>query len=55
MNTCGTFNVIRQAVGLIGKNEPDSDNQVSQTAHMRKTYSPLTARCGDQHGLSGGI
>ena len=28
MNTCGTFNVIRQAVGLIGKNEPDSDNQV---------------------------
>jgi 3-hydroxyacyl-CoA dehydrogenase/3-hydroxy-2-methylbutyryl-CoA dehydrogenase len=27
VNTCGTFNVIRQAVGLIGKNEPDSDNQ----------------------------
>jgi hypothetical protein len=28
VNTCGTFNVIRQAVGLMGKNEPDSDNQV---------------------------
>lgn len=27
VNTCGTFNVIRQAVGLMGKNEPDSDNQ----------------------------
>ena len=38
MNTCGTFNVIRQAVGLIGKNEPDSDNQVSQLL----TYTKLT-------------
>ena len=37
MNTCGTFNVIRQAVGLIGKNEPDSDNQVSQLL----TYTKL--------------
>jgi len=27
VNTCGTFNVIRQAVGLMGKNEPDADNQ----------------------------
>ena len=34
MNTCGTFNVIRQAVGLIGKNEPDSDNQVFNCSHV---------------------
>lgn len=27
VNTCGTFNVIRQAVGLMGRNEPDEDNQ----------------------------
>lgn len=27
VNTCGTFNVIRQAVGLMGKNAPDMDNQ----------------------------
>jgi len=27
VNTCGTFNVIRLAVGLMGANEPDSDNQ----------------------------
>jgi len=27
VNTCGTFNVIRLAVGVMGANEPDSDNQ----------------------------
>jgi len=27
VNTVGTFNVIRLAVGLMGENEPDSDNQ----------------------------
>ena len=27
VNVCGTFNVIRLAVGLMGANEPDSDNQ----------------------------
>jgi len=27
VNTVGTFNVIRLAVGLMGQNEPDSDNQ----------------------------
>lgn len=27
MNTVGTFNVSRLAVGLIGKNEPDADGQ----------------------------
>jgi 3-hydroxyacyl-CoA dehydrogenase/3-hydroxy-2-methylbutyryl-CoA dehydrogenase len=27
VNTAGTFNVIRLAVGLIGKNEPDADGQ----------------------------
>jgi len=27
VNTCGTFNVIRQAVGIMGRNEPDEDNQ----------------------------
>lgn len=27
VNTAGTFNVIRLAVGLIGKNEPDHDGQ----------------------------
>ena len=27
MNTCGTFNVIRLAVGVMGANEPDDDNQ----------------------------
>jgi len=27
VNTCGTFNVTRLAVGVMGKNEPDSDNQ----------------------------
>ena len=41
VNTCGTFNVIRQAVGLIGKNEPDSDNQVSQTAKLLCTARML--------------
>merc|ERR1712212_540068 len=27
VNTVGTFNVIRQAVGMMGSNEPDDDNQ----------------------------
>ena len=27
VNVCGTFNVIRLAVGLMGSNDPDSDNQ----------------------------
>jgi len=27
VNTCGTFNVTRLAVGLMGANEPDEDNQ----------------------------
>ena len=27
VNTCGTFNVTRLAVGVMGANEPDSDNQ----------------------------
>lgn len=27
MNTVGTFNVIRNAVGLMGKNQPDEDGQ----------------------------
>ena len=33
VNTCGTFNVTRLAVGLMGKNEPDSDNQVELKGH----------------------
>ena len=28
VNTVGTFNVIRLASGVMGKNEPDEDNQV---------------------------
>ena len=27
VNVCGTFNVIRLAVGVMGSNDPDSDNQ----------------------------
>jgi len=27
VNTCGTFNVIRLAAGLMGENQPDDDNQ----------------------------
>jgi len=27
VNVCGTFNVIRLAVGMMGSNEPDDDNQ----------------------------
>lgn len=27
VNTVGTFNVIRNAVGLMGKNQPDEDGQ----------------------------
>ena len=27
VNVCGTFNVSRLAVGMMGENEPDSDGQ----------------------------
>merc|ERR1712018_1067129 len=27
VNVCGTFNVIRLSVGLMGSNDPDGDNQ----------------------------
>ena len=38
VNTCGTFNVTRLAVGVMGKNEPDSDNQVTINDHGPYMY-----------------
>jgi 3-hydroxyacyl-CoA dehydrogenase/3-hydroxy-2-methylbutyryl-CoA dehydrogenase len=38
VNTVGTFNVIRLAVGLMGQNQPDEDGQRGEGAVHRSPF-----------------
>ena len=62
VNVCGTFNVSRLAVGLMGENEPDKDGQrgvVVNTASVaafdgqmgQVAYSASKGAIGKQHML----
>jgi hypothetical protein len=45
VNTVGTFNVIRLAVGLMGQNEPDQDGQRGEIICKKRFFSLLMRQC----------